>query len=124
MLDGVLVADGAVIQQATIERSVVGVRAKIDAGTHISHSILFGADAFEGENRRAAAIKGDGLPPLGIGPGCVIRKAIIDKNARIGAECRLENLSEIETADGDNYCIRDGVIIIPKGAVLPPGTTI
>ncbi len=124
LLDGALVADGAVIHQAHIERSVVGVRSKIHAGTHISHSVIFGADTFEGENRRAAAIRGDGLPPLGIGPNCVISRAIIDKNARIGAECRLENAAGIQHFDGENYYIRDGVIIIPKNTVLPPGTVI
>jgi len=124
MLDGTLVADGAVIEGSRVERSIVGVRSRISQGCDLSHSIIFGADAFEGENRRAAAVRGDTLPPLGLGPGCVVRRAIIDKNARIGAGCRLLNEANVQEYDGEDYFIRDGVIIIPKHGVLPPGTII
>ncbi len=123
VMDGALAADGTVIHDAHIERSVIGVRARIEAGTRISRTVIFGADAFETPAQRAEALA-RGVPPLGIGPRCVIHKAIIDKNPRIGADCRLENRQNVQEMDGDNYFIRDGVIIIPKGAVLPPNTVI
>lgn len=123
-LDGVLVADGAVIEGSHVERSIVGLRTRIAPGCQLSHTIVFGADTYEGENRRAAAVRGDDLPPLGIGPGCIIQRAIIDKNARIGAGCRLTNEAGIKHLDSEHYFIRDGVIIVPKHAVLPRGTVI
>lgn len=123
-LNGVIISEGANIENATVEHSVIGVRANIREGSNISHSIIFGADTYEGENRRASAIKGEGLPPLGIGNNCVIKRAIIDKNVRIGEGCRLENKNSLSNSEGENYYIRDGVIIIPKGSVIPPGTII
>ncbi len=123
VLDRAFAADGTVIRDARVEHSIIGVRAQIGSGTRISHSVIFGADTFESpDERRAAAERG--LPPLGIGPRCSIHKAIVDKNVRIGTGCRLENTANVAEADGDNYYIRDGVIIIPKGAVLQPGTVI
>lgn len=124
MLDGTLVADGAMIEGSRLEHSIVGVRSRVAQGCDVSHSIIFGADTYEGENRRAAAVRGDTLPPLGLGPGCVVRRAIIDKNARIGANCMLLNEKNIQNFDGDDYFIRDGVIIVPKHGILPPGTII
>lgn len=125
-LDGALVADGAVVESSGVSRSIIGVRAHIRAGCEVSHSILFGSDAFDGENRRAAAFSSENLPGLGLGPGCVVRRAIIDKNARIGAGCRLTNERNLQYADGENgaWFIREGVIIIPKYGVLKPGTVI
>ena len=66
----------------------------------------------------------DHLPPLGIGRNCLIRKAIIDKNARIGDNCRLVNQSGVQEYTSDLYCIRDGVIVVPKNTVIPEGTVI
>lgn len=125
-LDGALVADGAVVEASEVSRSIIGVRSHIRTGCEVSHSILFGADAFDGENRRAAAFSSDNVPGLGLGPRCVVRRAIIDKNARIGAGCRLTNERGLQHADGENgaWFIRDGVIIIPKYSVLEPGTVI
>lgn len=123
-LEGVLLSDGAQIYGAQLERSVIGVRTVIQPGSVVSHSVIFGADTFEGDNRRAAALGRNGQPSLGIGEGCEIRRAIIDKNARIGAGCRLTNVDGVETRDASNYFIRNGIIIIPKNAVLPPGTVI
>ncbi len=123
VMTAAIAADGTVIREARIEHSVIGVRARIESGTRITRSVIFGADAFETREQRAHAIE-RGVPPLGIGPRCVIERAIIDKNARIGADCRLVNEAGVQEADGENYYIRDGVIIIPKGGVLAPGTVI
>ena len=84
---------------------------------------MMGADFYEsaGElrtNRRK------GIPDVGIGSGCAIRGAIIDKNARIGNGVTIENRKGIEHADGKGYAIRDGIVVIAKNAVIPDGTTL
>ena len=66
----------------------------------------------------------EGRPRLGIGQNTIIRNAIIDKNVRIGSNCRILNEAGIEYHDGDNYFIREGIIVIPKGATIPDGTVI
>lgn len=123
-LDGALLADGAFIEHSGVSHSIIGVRSQLRAGCQVEGSILFGADTFEGENRRAASFRATGLPPLGLGAGCVVKGAIIDKNARIGDRCVLNNDSGVLHADGNDWYIRDGVIVIPKGAVLEPGTVV
>ena len=65
-----------------------------------------------------------GIPPFGIGSRCLIRNAIIDKNARIGDDVVLVNRDGVEHADAENYCIRDFIIVVPRSAVIPAGTII
>ena len=62
--------------------------------------------------------------PLGIGANCQIRRAIIDLDARVGHGSKLVNASDVEEADAENYSIRGGIIVVPRGAVIPPGTVI
>jgi glucose-1-phosphate adenylyltransferase len=119
-----LVSDGCLIQSGTrIERSVIGVRSVIGRGVTIRESVLLGANYFEGE-RRGAGERGEGLPPLGIGDDSVLERVIVDKNCRIGRGVRLVNRQGLQEAEGDNYVIREGIVVIPNGAVVPDGTVI
>ena len=95
----------------------------IRADTKIEFSIMMGADFYESEKQLSQNAR-DGIPPIGIGCGCLIRQAIIDKNARIGDEVILVNKDVVKDADADNYFIRDYIIIVPKNAVIPSGTVI
>jgi glucose-1-phosphate adenylyltransferase len=118
-----LVADGCFVGDAVLERSVVGVRSRVGAGATLRRTLLLGADFYETEaevERNARA----GRPPVGVGEGSVIEGAIVDKNARIGRGVRIVNEAGVNERDGDNFYIRDGVIIIPKNAVVPDGTVI
>ena len=124
LLDSALLSEGASIERSSVAHSIIGVRSQIRAGCQVEGTVIFGADTYEGENRRAASFRATGLPPLGLGLGCVVRGAIIDKNARIGDRCVLSNDAGILHAEGNDWYIRDGVIIIPKGAVLEPGTVV
>ena len=123
-LRATLISDGCLIEDgARVERSVVGVRCHIGRNTHISDSVLIGADRYETpaereENRRR------GLPDIGVGDGSVIERAIVDKDCRIGRGVRIVNSQQVQEADGEHYVIRDGIVVIPKGAVIPPGTVI
>jgi len=119
-IEQAILNSGAIVERATITRSIIGVRSRIGAGTVIEDSIVMGADYYELPWERG------NVPPLGIGEKCVIRKAIIDKNARIGNRVLLENKRGIANHDDldERYYIRDGIIVVPKGAVIADGTEI
>ena len=115
-----IIADGSIITDAHIDRAVIGIRSVIGGGTTIRNSVLMGADFYQAE----AWEPKPGLPPLGIGCRCHIEGAIIDKNARIGEGVVITPEGKPDNADGENYCIRDGVVVVPKGTVIPTGTSI
>src|SRR5205823_5699987 len=123
-LDQCLVSDGCVIAAGTtITRCVIGIRMRIGRNVTLRDSVLIGADRYDtpeerDENQRR------GLPNLGIGDGSVIDNAIIDKNARIGVNVRIINRDHIQEADGENYVIREGIVVILKSAVVLDGTVI
>ena len=119
-----LAADGCIITNASIVKSIIGIRTIIESGASLDGVVCMGADYYETEEEKAANAKAH-LPNIGIGGGCIIKKAIIDKNARIGENCRI-GIDDLERRDGDygNWHIVDGVIVIPKKAVLPPGTVV
>ncbi|MFH1740988.1 MAG: glucose-1-phosphate adenylyltransferase [bacterium] len=115
-----LICEGAIVTDADIEDSIIGLRSIIYQGVRISRSCIMGADFYETDEQK----KKRDAPPIGIGPGSVIRNAIIDKNARIGANVRLTNDSGQTSMETENIYIRDGVIVVPKNAVVPDGTVI
>ena len=112
-----IVAEGCYLERCEIHDSVVGIRTRIDAGTRITRSILLGADFYE-EEVAASSV------PLGIGRDVVLDRVIVDKNARIADGVRLVNEAGVNHADGDGYYIRNGIIIVPKGARLQAGVTV
>jgi glucose-1-phosphate adenylyltransferase len=114
-----LISDGCIISDAHIERSVIGIRSIIESGATIRNSVLMGADYFE-QNRQS----GGDVPPIGIGRNCVIDRAIIDKNARIADGAVITPEGKPPNVDADNYSIRDGIVIVPKNAVIPAGVWI
>jgi glucose-1-phosphate adenylyltransferase len=120
MVQRAIIADGCIITDAHIERAVIGIRTVIESGTKIRNSVLMGADFYSGE---ASAAK-SGAPPVGIGRHCHIEGAIIDKNARIGEGVVITPDGKPANADGENYYIRDGVVVVPKGAVIAAGSRI
>jgi len=119
-----LVSDGCIIREAEIRRSLVGIRSVVGPGTEMDGVICMGADYHETAEQRAQN-DARGIPDMGIGEGCVIRRAIIDKNARIGRDCRIGCRDEYsDRLDTEDYAVRSGIIVIPKNGVLPPGTVI
>ncbi len=122
-LRSALVSDGCILMGAEIERSVIGIRSRIGHGTHIRESLILGADFYESIDEIERA-EGRGVPPVGIGRDCVIERAIVDKNARVGRGVRIVNEAGHQEADGDGYYVRDGIVFIPKEGVVPDGTVI
>lgn len=113
-----IVADGCFLDRCDIEDSVVGIRTTLRSGCRIRRSVLLGADFYQYEQQA-----GDGLE-LGLGRDVVLDRVIVDKNARIGDGARLVNERQVEHADGEGYVIRGGIIVVPKGAVIPPGLVV
>jgi glucose-1-phosphate adenylyltransferase len=123
-LEECLISDGCVVQSgANIVHSVVGVRTRIGHDVTVRDSVLIGADRFETDAERADN-RQRGLPDFTIGDDTLIERAILDKDCRIGRGVRIINRDKKETADGPNYVIRDGIVVIPKAAVVMDGTVI
>src|SRR5690349_20363073 len=120
-----IVGDGCIINGAKVTNSVIGLRSRISQGVQIDASYMMGADIYQTLDEMRSDM-GRGLPRVGIGERAIVKHAIIDKYARIGANVRLLNEAGTTEADGPNgsYFIRDSIIIVPKNAVIPDGTVI
>jgi glucose-1-phosphate adenylyltransferase len=124
-IDNSMVSEGCILNGVFARDSILGLRSRIDNGTRIEKSIIMGADYYESIEEINNNIQLS-KPHIGIGENCLIRRAIIDKNARIGKNVKLLNQSEIQHLDGENGCyyIREGITIIPKNSVIEDGTEI
>ncbi len=122
-LHAAVVSEGCILMGAEIERSVVGIRSRIGHGTRLRDALVLGADYYETLEELDRA-RERGQPPVGIGEESVIERAIVDKNARIGRGVRIVNQGGVQHADGKGYYIREGIVVVPKGAVVPDGTLI
>jgi glucose-1-phosphate adenylyltransferase len=121
-----LVSDGCRIRDAAIESSLVGIRSIIGRGCTLRNTYVMGADFYETDEERQRH-RAEGDPDLGIGDGSVIENAIIDKNARVGRNVSITNRRSLTTfGDGEDgpVVIRDGIVIVPRGGVVPDGFTI
>jgi glucose-1-phosphate adenylyltransferase len=119
-----IAAEGCIITNASITNSIVGVRTIIESGSSLNGVVCMGADYYESELQKQQNAEAR-LPNIGIGKGAIIKGAIIDKNACIGEGCRI-GVDDLNRSDGNygHYYIIDGIIVIPKNAVLYPGTVI
>ncbi len=124
-IDNSMVSEGCIINGVYARNSIIGLRSRLDVGVRIEDSIIMGSDFFESIEEIRSNLERN-IPHIGIGENSIIRRAIIDKNVRIGKNVRLVNNAGTEFKDGENGCyyIREGIIIVPKGAVIPDGTEI
>ena len=118
-----VVAEGCSILEAEIEHCIIGVRTTIDRDARIYNSIVMGADYYESDQDRERNRHWE-VPDIGIGAGSIVHRAIIDKNARIGDGVIIANDSGHQEFEGDGYFVRDGIVVIPKDAVIPSGSRI
>ena len=114
-IDASIVAEGCYLDACDIRNSVVGIRTHAGPGSKITRSVLLGADVYQDEDARREEV------PLGIGRNVVLDRVIVDKNARIADGVQLVNDSGTVHADGDGWYIRDGIIVVPKGAIVTSG---
>jgi glucose-1-phosphate adenylyltransferase len=118
-----VVAEGCRLYNADIEECVIGLRSWVRPGAQLRHVVMMGADQYETVDERAENLL-RGRPHTGIGHDACIERAIIDKNARIGRGVNICSHERDEDRDEEQYSIRDGIVIIPKNAIIPDGTTI
>ncbi len=120
-----IISEGCIINGAKIVNSLIGLRSRLGAGTQLEAAYMMGADYYQNLEDMEAD-RTTGRPWIGVGEGTIIRRAIIDKNARIGKDVRLLNEAGVENSDGPNgmYYIRDRIIIVPKNELIPDGTVV
>jgi glucose-1-phosphate adenylyltransferase len=123
-LEHCLISDGCVVEPGTrLTRSVIGLRSRIGRDVVLRDTVILGADRFETDAERAHN-RAQSMPSFTVGDGTVIERAILDKNCRVGRNVLIANRQNIENAEGNGYVIRDGIVVIPKGAVIADGTVI
>lgn len=116
-IDSSIIAEGCEVVEARIEESVVGIRSIVREGCDLEKTLMLGADYYDDERIT-------GRIPLGFGRNCLVKRAIIDKNARIGNDVKIVNEKNLQEHDGDNFFVRDGIVVIPKNAEVKDGTVI
>lgn len=119
-LDDVLLGDGCIVEGAEIRNAVIGIRSIIADDVTIQDAVVMGADYYEAEARRVP----EGAPPIGIGRGSRVTGAIIDKNARIGKGVQIDPFPPGVELDHEEWSVRDGIVVVPKSAVIPDKTVI
>lgn len=118
-----IISEGCILNGADVKHSIIGVRSRVGGGTTIKHSVIMGADRFETiEELEENGAKR--IPSIGIGNHCTIINAIIDKDVRIGDNVSIINAHNLQEKDDENYSIRDGIIVVPKGSLIRNGTVI
>jgi glucose-1-phosphate adenylyltransferase len=123
-VDNVVVADGCIVTDSRLKHSLLGIRSFVGEGSDLEDVIVMGADYYETPEHIANNLA-RGKPHLGIGRNCTLRRAIIDKNTRIGDGSKLSPAGKPDGAYVDGaVVIRDGILVVPKGAVIPPGTVV
>ena len=122
-LEKAIIAEGCIIQASRVERSVLGIRSRIGRGTTIANCYVMGSDRYQNLEEINEANTA-GIPLLGIGDRCYINNAIIDKNSKIGNDVRINGGPHLAEGDYGLYVVKDGIVVVKKGAVLPRGTVI
>ncbi len=118
-----ILCEGSIVNRSRIRDAIVGIRTRIGENCRIERAIVMGADFYESLDE-IERNRDRGIPDVGIGRDCEIRDAIVDKNARIGHGVRLVNRNGVAAQTADNHVIVDGIIVVPKDAVIPDGTVI
>lgn len=124
-IDNSMVSEGCIMNGVYARNSIIGLRSRLDIGVRIEDSIVMGSDFFETIEEIKANLA-TGTPHIGVGENTVIRRAIVDKDVRIGKNVKLLNNAGIDNVDGPDGCyfIREGIIIVPKGATIGDGVEI
>ena len=118
-----ILGEGCIIHASRIENSVIGIRTRIGAGTEIISSYLMGSDYYETILEMAHSLE-RGIPKIGIGENCKIKNAIVDKNCRIGNDVSIIGGTHLPDSDHSLYAVKDGIVVLKKGAIVPDGFVI
>jgi glucose-1-phosphate adenylyltransferase len=120
-----MVGEGCILKECTIKRSVIGIRSRIETGSVVDNALLMGSDFYESPRERLQCLE-SGKVPLGVGANTTIRKAIVDKNARIGRNVQIVNRDGVVEGSREErgFVIQNGIVVIIKNATIPDGTII
>ncbi|QNI85297.1 glucose-1-phosphate adenylyltransferase [Synechococcus sp. PROS-7-1] len=120
-----IIGEGSILKSCSIHHSVLGVRSRVEDEVVLQDSLLMGSDFFESSSERAVLKERGGIP-LGVGKGTTVKRAILDKNARIGSNVTIVNKDHVEEADRPEhgFYIRNGIVVVVKNASIPDGTVI
>ena len=120
-----IVGEGCILKECKIQRSVIGIRSRIETGCVIDNSLLMGSDYYQSPAERLNDL-GCGKVPLGVGANTMIQRTIVDKNARIGRNVRIVNEDDVVEASREDlgFVIRNGIVVIIKNATIPDATII
>ena len=119
-IDRSIVTEGCIINGSKVEHSVIGIRSRIGSGSVISNSYLMGNDYYQSLEKMRTNAENN-LISLGVGERCFINNTIVDKNCRIGNDVKLNGGHHLENCNTELYTIKDGIIVVKKGAVIPDG---
>jgi glucose-1-phosphate adenylyltransferase len=122
-VENCVIGDGSYMEGVQACRSIVGIRSRIGPGTTIINSYVIGAGEFETADDMEANAR-QGIPNVGIAHNVTLANAIVDRNARIGNNVVITNAAGHVNFDGDNFYVRDRIVVIPKGAIISDGTVI
>jgi glucose-1-phosphate adenylyltransferase len=122
-VESAILCEGSIVDRSRVRESIIGIRSRIGENCRVERTVVMGADLFE-SREDLARNREAGLPAIGIGPDSEVRNAIIDKNARIGSGVKLVNRNGAAAASAESYAIVNGIIVVPKNAVIPDGTVI
>lgn len=118
-----IITEGCIINGATVTDSIIGIRSRVEHGSRLEGVLMMGADYYQTIDEMEQDLE-NGQPRIGVGRNCLIRRAIIDKNARIGAGVRILNEAQLQHHDGPGYFVRDGIVIVPKNGLIEDGAVI
>lgn len=122
-LEKTVIAEGSIINASRVDKCVIGIRSRIGHGSTVINAYIMGSDYYE-TLTDIAKDKAQGIPLLGIGNRCYINNAILDKNCRIGDDVRINGGAHLENTDQPLYTIKDGIVVVKKGAIIPNGFVI
>src|SRR5262249_17673086 len=120
-----IVCEGSILKECTVEHSVIGIRSRIETGCFIDNALLMGADYYQYPAERVKDLE-DGRVPLGVGANTTIKRAIVDKNARIGRNVQIVNKDHVQESNREElgFVIRNGIVVVIKNARIPDGMVI
>jgi glucose-1-phosphate adenylyltransferase len=122
-IESSILCEGSIINPSHIKESIIGIRSIIGNHSSLERVVMMGADLYETPEEKIQNEQ-RGIPPIGIGNNCRIYRTILDKAARIGNNVRIVNERNVDNEDGENYSIKDGIVVVPKNAVIEDNTII
>ena len=120
-----IVGEGSILKSCSVHHCVLGVRSRLESDVVLQDTLVMGADFFESSEERSVLSERGGIP-LGVGQGTTVKRAILDKNARIGRNVTIVNKDHVEEADRPElgFYIRNGIVVVVKNASIADGTVI